>query len=162
MIFRHRAAFIMAAVMSIDYGELKERAAGLYLLTILTLLRLILGTTSRRGTPCVRPRADPRAALGVRQVHGLSCSCAYLADERTGQLTYARFISGLIFVGVPAGLLILQPDFGTASVFIALAMGVLLVAGAKPGTSCSSACSPSPRSGPRSVGVSCNNTRSNA
>ena len=58
--------------------------------------------------------------------------CAYLADERSDEVSYARFLGGLILVGAPALLIIAQPDLGSASVIITIAMGVLLVAGAKP------------------------------
>ena len=58
--------------------------------------------------------------------------CAYLAEERSDEVTYARFLGGLILVGAPALLIIAQPDLGSASVIVTIAMGVLLVAGAKP------------------------------
>jgi rod shape determining protein RodA len=58
--------------------------------------------------------------------------CAYLAEERSDEVSYARFVGGLILVGVPALLIIAQPDLGSASVIVTIAMGVLLVAGAKP------------------------------
>ena len=57
--------------------------------------------------------------------------CAYLSEERSNEVSYARFLGGLLIVGVPAVMLIVQPDLGSASVLIAMAMGVLLVAGAK-------------------------------
>ena len=134
VIFLVVGAFVMAGVMSIDYGELKERAGGLYLLTIMALLAvLILGTGPAGsganawfdlGPILVQPSEFAKVTV-------LVLIAGYLAaDERSGQLSYARFINGLILVGVPVGLVMLQPDFGTASVFIALAMGVLLVAGA--------------------------------
>ena len=126
VIFLVIGAFVMAAVMSIDYGELKERAGGLYLLTIITLLAvLILGTGPAGsganawfdlGPILVQPSEFAKVTV-------LVLIAGYLADERTGQLTYARFISGLILVGVPVALVMLQPDFGTASVFIALRDG---------------------------------------
>ena len=47
------------------------------------------------------------------------------------RLPYPRFVIGLMLVGVPATLIIIQPDLGSASVLIAMAMGVLLVAGAR-------------------------------
>src|SRR5690606_33900296 len=50
---------------------------------------------------------------------------------RSDEVSYAQFLTGLILVGVPAGLVILQPDLGSASVITTIAMGVLLVAGAK-------------------------------
>ncbi len=46
-------------------------------------------------------------------------------------MNYARFVKGLILVGLPTALVIVQPDLGTASVLIAMMMGVLLIAGAK-------------------------------
>ena len=58
--------------------------------------------------------------------------CAYLSEERSDEVSYARFLGGLILVGAPALLIIAQPDLGSASVIITIAMGVLLVAGAKP------------------------------
>ncbi len=56
---------------------------------------------------------------------------AYLGDDRSDDLPYHRFIMGLILVGVPVTLIIAQPDLGSASVLIAMVMGVMLVAGAK-------------------------------
>jgi rod shape determining protein RodA len=55
----------------------------------------------------------------------------YLAQERSDEVSYPRFLGGLMIVGVPAVLIVLQPDLGSASVIISMAMGVLLVAGAK-------------------------------
>ena len=55
----------------------------------------------------------------------------YLAEDRSDDLPYHRFIIGLLLVGAPVILIILQPDLGTASVLIVMAMGVMLVAGAK-------------------------------
>ena len=56
---------------------------------------------------------------------------AYLAEERSDEVSYPRFLGGLIIVGVAGVAVIAQPDIGTASVLVAMAMGVLLVAGAK-------------------------------
>ena len=38
----------------------------------------------------------------------------------------------VVIAGVPIGLILLQPDVGTMLVFVAITMGMLLVAGAKP------------------------------
>ena len=57
---------------------------------------------------------------------------AFLAEERTDEVSYPRFVGGLILVGFPAVLVIIQPDLGSASVLVALAMGTLLIAGARP------------------------------
>ena len=46
-------------------------------------------------------------------------------------MTYSRFIGGLVIVGLPTLLVVAQPDLGSASVLVSLAMGVLLIAGAR-------------------------------
>jgi rod shape determining protein RodA len=56
---------------------------------------------------------------------------AYLAEERSDEVSYPRFLGGLIMVGVPSALIIVQPDLGSSSVLVAMAMGVMLVAGAR-------------------------------
>ncbi len=56
---------------------------------------------------------------------------AYLAEDRSEELPYHRFIVGLFIVGVPIALIILQPDLGGTSVLVAMVMGTMLVAGAK-------------------------------
>jgi rod shape determining protein RodA len=53
-----------------------------------------------------------------------------LADDDANTVRYERFIQSLFIVGVPVALVAIQPDLGSASVFVACAMGVLLVAGA--------------------------------
>ena len=47
---------------------------------------------------------------------------AYLAEERSDEVSYPRFLGGLILVGTPATLIILQPDLGSASVIISIAL----------------------------------------
>jgi rod shape determining protein RodA len=114
VIFVIIGAVVMAAVMSVDYALIKQKASVLYIGTIMSHLGPIL----------LQPSEFAKVTV-------LMLIAGYLGDDETGgQLSYARFINGLLLVGVPVGLILLQPDFGTASVLIALAMGVLLVAGA--------------------------------
>jgi rod shape determining protein RodA len=56
---------------------------------------------------------------------------AYLAEDRSDEVSYPRFLGGLVMVGVPSALIIVQPDLGSSSVLVAMAMGVMLVAGAR-------------------------------
>ena len=56
---------------------------------------------------------------------------SYLSEDRSDELPYHRFIVGLMIVGAPTALIIIQPDLGSASVLIAMVMGIMLVAGAK-------------------------------
>jgi rod shape determining protein RodA len=133
VVFAIIAAVVMVGVMSVDYEWFKERAAFLYGATVVLLvLLLLLGIVSGQDRISfdVGPFNVQPAELAKFTV--LLALCAYLADERDDEVTYARFLGGLIMVGLPSVLIILQPDLGSASVLITIAMGVLLVAGAKP------------------------------
>jgi rod shape determining protein RodA len=56
---------------------------------------------------------------------------AYVAAHR-GELDLRRLGIALAIAALPMGLIYLQPDLGTALVFVAVLMGMLLVGGARP------------------------------
>jgi hypothetical protein len=56
---------------------------------------------------------------------------AYLSEDRSTTVQYSKFLGALVLVGAPMALVVIEPDLGSASVYVALAMAVLLVAGAK-------------------------------
>jgi rod shape determining protein RodA len=133
-IFLIAAVVAMVVVMSIDYDVWKDKAKFLYGITIMLLvLVILLGTVSQgaRLSFDIGPLKLQPAELA--KVTTLLALAAYLSqEERTEDgLPYARFVGGLIYIGVPVALIIVQPDLGSASVIIAMAMGVLLVAGAR-------------------------------
>ena len=133
VIFAISASVVMVAVMAIDYEWFRERAAFLYGATIALLLLLILMGIAQgldRISFDLGPINFQPAELA--KLTTLLALAAFLAEERTDEVSYARFLGGLILVGVPSVLIILQPDLGSASVVVTIAMGVLLVAGAKP------------------------------
>ncbi|HEX2785059.1 MAG TPA: FtsW/RodA/SpoVE family cell cycle protein, partial [Ilumatobacteraceae bacterium] len=131
-IFLIGAVISMIVVMSFDYDWWRERARFLYGVTVMLLVLVILVGAISGGA---RLSFD----LGPLKVQpaefakftGLLALAAFLAEDRTDTLNYARFVKGLLLVGVPTALVIVQPDLGTASVLIAMMMGVLLIAGAK-------------------------------
>jgi len=135
VIFAIAAALAMFVTMAIDYNWLRERARLLYAMTIVVLAGLVvLGRVSGGGTRLafeVGPIQIQPAELAKFTV--LLAVCAHLADERSGGvgISYPKFLGGLVLVGIPAVLIIAQPDLGSGSVLVAMAMGVLLVAGAK-------------------------------
>jgi len=134
VVFAIVATVVMTTVMTTDYQFFKDHASFLYASTIALLLLLLV---VRFVAPS---RSDISFDLGpinfqpaeLAKLTTLIALCAFLADERTDEVSYARFVGGLILVGVPSVLIILQPDLGSASVVVTIAMGVLLVAGAKP------------------------------
>lgn len=132
VIFTIFAAVAMFVVMSIDYDSWKDRARVLYGVTIVALvLLLLLGRASSRqlitfelGIINIQPQE-------IGKVTVLLALAVYLARERSDEISYPRFLGGLLLVGVPALLTLVIPDMGNAIIFVVMVMGVMLVAGAK-------------------------------
>jgi rod shape determining protein RodA len=132
VVFAIVAIVVMSVVMSADYEFWKERAKSLYGLTLASLLFLILLGVAQ-GSDLISfdlgiINFQPAEAAKFTTLLMLA---AFLAEEGSDEVSYARFLGGLMIVGVPAVLVIVQPDLGSASVIVSIAMGVLLVAGAK-------------------------------
>jgi rod shape determining protein RodA len=133
-IFLIAAVVVMVVVMTVDYEWWKERARFLYGVTLMLLVLVILAGAVSGGARLsfdIGPLKLQPAEFAKFTV--LLALAAYLGeDERDeGEISYSRFVTSLILVGVPVTLVIVQPDLGSASVLIAMVMGVLLVAGAR-------------------------------
>ncbi|MGI9644294.1 MAG: FtsW/RodA/SpoVE family cell cycle protein [Ilumatobacteraceae bacterium] len=132
VIFAIAAVAVMAIVMAFDYEFWKDRARFLYGLTLVALLFLfLLGIASGENRISFDFGPFNVQPAELAKFTTLLMLASYLAEERSDEVSYARFLGGLIIVGAPAVLVIIQPDLGSASVIVSLAMGVLLVAGAK-------------------------------
>jgi rod shape determining protein RodA len=133
VVFAIIACVVMALVMTVDYEWFKERATLLYGCN-LALLVLLLLMGLAQGDDRISFDFGPfnLQPAEMAKFTTLIALCAYLAEERSDEVSYPRFLGGLIMVGAPAVLIIAQPDLGSASVIVTIAMGVLLVAGAKP------------------------------
>jgi len=132
VVFAIASTVVMVAVMTVDYEWFKERA-GLFYAGTLALLILILLMGFASGNDVISFDFGPinLQPAEVAKFTTLLALCAYLSEQRAEEVTYAQFLTGLMLVGAPAVLVILQPDLGSASVITTIAMGVLLVAGAK-------------------------------
>jgi rod shape determining protein RodA len=131
-IFLIGALIAMVVVMSVDYEWWKERSKFLYGLTLMMLVLVILVGAVSGGARLsfdLGPLKLQPAEFAKFTV--LLALASYLAEDRSEDVPYHRFIGGLILVGIPRSLIIIQPHLGSASVLVALAMGVMLVAGAK-------------------------------
>ena len=132
VIFLIIAAAAMAAVMAFDYRWFGERSGALYGATLLALVLVLIVGAVRSGARLsfdVGPIAIQPAEFAKAAV--LVVLAWFLAEERSDDVSYPRFVSSLLMVGAPVVLIVLQPDLGGASVLVAAAVGVLLVAGAK-------------------------------
>lgn len=132
VIFAIVALAVMAFVMAADYEFWKDRARSLYVITTLSLVFLfLLGVASGEDRISYDLGPINVQPAELAKFTTLLMLATYLAEERSDEVSYPRFLGGLIIVGFPAALVIIQPDLGSASVIVSIAMGVLLVAGAK-------------------------------
>ena len=122
---------MLAAV--VDYRRLRSVVWPIYGLTLLALIFVLtpLGATRRQtqawfeiGNYQVQPSEFAKLGLIVVLAHyGARCG---------GRLNLRQLMTALGLVAVPILLILLEPDAGTALVFVVITMGVLLVAGARP------------------------------
>jgi rod shape determining protein RodA len=132
VVFAIIAVVVMFIVMAFDYEWWKDRAAFLYGVTLVLLtLLFLLGVAAGEHKISFDLGPFNFQPAELAKFTTLLMLAAYLSEERSEEVTYARFLGGLMIVGAPAVLVIIQPDLGSASVLVSMAMGVLLVAGAK-------------------------------
>ncbi|MEI8391024.1 MAG: FtsW/RodA/SpoVE family cell cycle protein [Actinomycetes bacterium] len=121
-----------AAVMSIDYQMLRERAYFLYGLSLVALV-LVLSVGALKGGARLSfdlgPIAFQPAEFAKPAV--LVALAGFYSDSREDSMSYSKFISGLVLLGAPTVLIILQPDLGSAFVLIIGALSILIMAGAR-------------------------------
>ena len=132
MIFVIIAILAMAVVMWMDYVQLRGSAELFYAITIL-LLVLVLVTGAVKGGARLSFDIGPIAVQPseLAKVSTLLFLCGFLADDDVDSVPYERFIQSLFIVGVPFFLVAIEPDLGSASVLVAMVMGILLIAGAQ-------------------------------
>lgn len=132
VIFAIVAAAVLAVTMAFDYSLLRERAFFLYGCAMVALV-LVLSVGALRGGARLsfdlgpilfQPAEFAKPAVVI-------VLAAYLSEIRDESVSYSRFIGGLVLIGAPVVLIILQPDLGSAFVIIVGALIMFLMAGAK-------------------------------
>ncbi len=121
---------VMAAVASVDYRKFAEWWPIVYGLAIASLIAVtLLGTETRgaqRGFELAGFQVQPSEFVKFAVIVALA---GYLAADPEDR-TWKRTGIALALVGLPVAFILNQPDLGTAMVFGAIALAVLLVAGA--------------------------------
>jgi rod shape determining protein RodA len=123
----------MVAVTLVDYRVVRDFAPVGYLGTLVVLLAVLspLGSTSKGAQAWFQVGSFQLQPSEFAKVVLIVCVAAYAASHR-GELDARRLAVVLGMAAVPMGLIYLQPDLGTALVFVAVLMGMVLVAGARP------------------------------
>ncbi len=132
LLFVAIGAPFMFLVAMIDYRRYREVAPVVYGAAMLGLLMVVTGLGSeRKGTQAwfqLGPfQLQPSELVKIVVIVTLASVIAHFNSELDGP----RLLLALAVVGGPMLLILLQPDLGTALVFVAVAMGMLLIGGAQ-------------------------------
>lgn len=118
---------LMFLVATVDYRQWREWWMGIYGVGMLSLVFVMVFGISAKGTQrgfaLAGFQLQPSEFMKIAAVVTLAAVFADRAADLRGTLT------GLAIVTPPVVLILLQPDLGTALVFGAITLGVLLVAG---------------------------------
>jgi rod shape determining protein RodA len=120
---------VMALATVIDYRRIRDFVVLLYLVTIPTLVAVLVVGSNRRGTQAwfqIGPlQLQPSELAKVVLVLTLAAYCA----QHRGELDAWRLGAAMMLAAIPFGLVLLQPDLGTAMVLGVSTIAILLVAG---------------------------------
>jgi rod shape determining protein RodA len=122
----------MVLVTLVDYRRLRDFASLIYGTAVLLLVLVIspLGSERRGSQAWFQLGSFQLQPAEVAKVAVVLALAAALARAEV-PLRLRVVLAALAIVGVPTGLILLQPDLGSALVFVAITMGVLLIAGAR-------------------------------
>ncbi len=123
----------MVGVTFIDYRRFRDIAPAAYLAVLFGLLLVVSGLGSeRKGTQAwfqLGPfQLQPSEFAKLIVIVALA---SLLAQFGGRDIDLRRLAALLAVAGVPMVLILLQPDLGTALVFVAVIMGLLLIGGAR-------------------------------
>src|ERR1019366_7590197 len=113
---------LMLLVSRLDYHTIMDQAPVLYLIAIIALIAVLAVGHSRFGAK--RWLAILGGFLQVSELVKLIIIVVlarFFAEVRTEQLELVDLIKAAVVVGLPLGLIMLQPDLGTALVLVPLA-----------------------------------------
>ena len=123
---------VMAVCAVVDYRKIRDFTIPIFAAVMVLLLAVLtpLGS-ARKGTQAWFQigafQLQPSELAKLALILGL----AALAASYKGEIDVRRLTALLGLSAIPFGLIMLQPDLGTAIVLVAIVMGVLLVAGVR-------------------------------
>lgn len=126
------AAILLLLVASVDYRLFKVYAGLAYIssLVLLVLVRTPLGTSVKGSQRWFELFGFQLAPSEIAKLAVIGMLAAFLSEIR-GDLTLRDLFRASGLAALPAALVFLQPDLGTSIVFVAILVGILVVAGAR-------------------------------
>ncbi|MGH9279536.1 MAG: rod shape-determining protein RodA [Acidimicrobiales bacterium] len=124
---------VMLAATLIDYRELRDVAPIIWVGTVIVLLGVFtpLGSTTRGTQAWYQVGPFNFEPSEVAKIAVIVVLAAFLSAHR-GALETPQIGFALAIAAIPMAIIYLQPDLGTCLVFVAVLMGMFLVAGARP------------------------------
>jgi rod shape determining protein RodA len=132
LLFMGVGVVVMLVVALIDYRRYRDMMPVLYGAVLLGLFAVVTGLGSERkgsqawfqlGPFQLQPSEFAKLVVIV--------ALASVITHFNSELDARRLAAVLLVAGVPMALIMLQPDLGTALVFVAIAMGMLMIGGAR-------------------------------
>ena len=122
------------SILRFDYTQLEKYSTYLYILSLLILVVVLVFGKEVRGTtgwiglgslPPMQPAEFTKILLIV--------AFADFLQRRKGELdTLAQIFPCILYMGLPFMLIMMQPDLGTALVYIAITVIMMFIAGTNP------------------------------
>ncbi len=123
---------VTLAVAWLDYRIFGQMAPALYALALLLLIAvLFLGDAAYGSRRWLTLGGIQVQASEVAKLLMIIALARFLADRQLQMTKVSTFLLSLAMAAVPAALVMLEPDMGTAIIFGAIWVGMVLVAGAK-------------------------------
>jgi rod shape determining protein RodA len=117
----------------LDYRIFGQMAVGLYAAAILMLVAvLVIGDSVYGSRRWFTLAGQQIQASEVAKLFVIVALARYLADRQPQIRDVRVFVISLAMAAVPAGLVLAEPDMGTAMVFGAVWVGMVLIAGVPP------------------------------
>ncbi len=120
---------VMVVVAVVDYRALLAHSATIYLVAVAALAGVLFFGVERRGArswyeiPQLEIQIQPSEFAKLAVIAALA---AFLSSKEA-HLRLNTMINALLLISVPLALTFLQPDLGTMLVYVAIAMGMLLL-----------------------------------
>ena len=123
---------IAMTLAMVNYRRIYYFSLYLYIATLVPLLYTCVFGRVIHGTRWIRIGTLGIQASEFAKITVILLLARYLADSKRNSSGFTRFIISCIIVLVPMGIILIQPDLGTALVFIPILICMTFVAGIPP------------------------------
>ncbi|MCL2179925.1 MAG: rod shape-determining protein RodA [Treponema sp.] len=125
------AGFIITIALSMfNYRRLYNISLYIYLISLIPLIyTLLFGYVISNASRWIRIGSIGIQMSELVKISVIILLARYLADTDHNKGTFSRFFVSCLIVFVPTGIVLLQPDLGTALVYIAILLTMIFLAG---------------------------------